>query len=228
MNRMRAAAGWFGSFLEKAQTFPDLHGLSNVGDLSDYDRLKEKLSCRDLGCFLQRFAFIYRDAGLIPDSIFRMEANGMCLEYSRDKGTSPDGKGKATLKKCSTSERQFWGLRNRRTNGARGCCNGIGAWDTDQCLSSVSYGQVELTVCDVSGGNWAQLWSFDAKGHIVLPGSSSNSMCLQVEGGDRLTKVKCTQPDVTVWRKRDERVPLEKTLYDDFMREDMPMTGSKA
>ena len=30
--------------------------------------LKEKLNCKDLGWFLDRFSFIYRDAGLIPDS----------------------------------------------------------------------------------------------------------------------------------------------------------------
>ena len=41
--------------------------------------LKEKLNCKDLGWFLDRFSFIYRDAGLIPDSIFRLEATGKGL-----------------------------------------------------------------------------------------------------------------------------------------------------
>jgi hypothetical protein len=213
INRLRAAAGWYGTFLDKAKTFPDLRGISGLGDLTDYERLKEKLACRDLGWFLKRFSFIYRDAGLIPDRIFRLEAGGMCLQYTRGKGTSPDGRGNVNLARCSSSEAQFFGPRNRKTareSAARECCNGFGAWDTDQCFSHLNGGSITTTVCDVAGRNWQQLWAFDANGHITIPGG-----CLQADVSSwKVYKVKCTQPEVTVWKIRDETVPLEKKLYD--------------
>jgi hypothetical protein len=217
-NRLRAAAGWYGKYLEKAKTFPDLSGVSNVGDLSAYDRLKEKLACRDLGWFLNRFSFIYRDAGLIPDTIFRLSAgNGMCLQYTRAKGTSPDGRGNVNLARCSSSEAQFFGLRNRKTareSSKRECCNGIGAWDTDQCFSHFDKTNIATTVCDVAGRNWQQLWWMDALGRINIPGG-----CLQADTNSwKLSKAKCTQQGLTIWKKMDETVPLEKRLYDESMK----------
>jgi polypeptide N-acetylgalactosaminyltransferase len=197
--------------------------VSNVGDLSDYQRLKDKLACRDLGWFLKRFSFIYRDAGLIPDSIFRLEASGsdMCLQYTRAKGTSPDGRGTVNLARCSTSESQFFGLRNRKTareSAARECCNGIGAWDTDQCFSHLNGNNIQTTGCDVAGRNWQQVWALDDAGRLSLSGPGGG--CLQADPIRwQLSKVKCTLQGLTVWKKRDETVPLEKQLYDQSIQD---------
>ena len=121
------------------------------------------------------------------------------------------------LARCSSSEAQFFGLRNRKTareSSKRECCNGIGAWDTDQCFSHFDKTNIATTVCDVAGRNWQQLWWMDALGRINIPGG-----CLQADTNSwKLSKAKCTQQGLTIWKKMDETVPLEKKLYDESMK----------
>ena len=69
-------------------------------------------------------------------------------------------------------------------------------------------------MCDVAGRNWQQLWAMDDAGRINIPGG-----CLQADTNSwKLFKAKCTQQGLTVWKKIDETVPLEKRLYDESIQ----------
>merc|ERR1712146_236201 len=69
----------------------------------------------------------------------------------------------AQLVPCDKNDdRQRWHGANKKSNGK--CCSGLRAWNTDQCIQSVSGGLVNTLVCDISGQAADMHWAFTNQG----------------------------------------------------------------
>merc|ERR1712176_1292297 len=119
--------------------------------------------CRPFAWLLRRFRNVYEDGGLVPPEIFMLqeEQTGKCLLYQGPPGTSYDGHESAMLDDCNEeNHRFFWHLGN--TNFETGkCCNGLRAWNTDQCLEGAELdgGTVATGICMMNGQDLLQQWS---------------------------------------------------------------------
>lgn len=134
------------------------------GDIGNLLSIKKERKCKEFSWFIHRFRDVYIDGGLVPDHTFLIKLakppaggqKGQCLRYMRGAGTSPDGRGTATLAPCNPSDhRQRWHIANKYT--------GIRAWNTDQCIDVAHGGGKEIStyVCDISGGSYSQQYRFD-------------------------------------------------------------------
>jgi len=174
---------------------------------------------------MRRFKHVYEDGGLIPSETFAMRAsvNGQCLTYLGNAGTSPDGKGRAALKRCDPDDdRQRWHGANRDTakSGAP-CCSGVRAWNTDQCLTGAtegSRGGATTFVCEISGSRHDQMWSLDGEGQIRKKGGGfMGSSCLEADASGTLRVSGCKGgvglSNSAPWTKHQPEEPVESRLY---------------
>lgn len=220
VNRARAVYAWYGEFAEKLKDYPSFvrpsYGdLPWYGNLSNMLQIKDNLKCRPFSWFLRRFKAIYEDAGLIPESVFmlREELSGKCLRFDGTAGTSGSGSGTATLSTCSpsTDARLFWHLGNKNKMSGR-CCDGMRAWNTDQCLQEVAAGRFKTGVCDVSGRNGGQTWSF-----VTAAGELRQRESCVGSAGSRgeLVRKPCIslRSSGSRWSKTNAEIPLETRLY---------------
>merc|ERR1719197_1235839 len=76
-NKARAVTAWFGEFREKVFTFPEyedfVSGEMSVGDMSNFDGLKSRLTCAPFSHYINRFSYVYLDGGLIPAEVFQIK-----------------------------------------------------------------------------------------------------------------------------------------------------------
>ncbi|CAE7947644.1 Pgant2 [Symbiodinium sp. KB8] len=212
-NRLRAAVAWFGDFSQKLSSFPGLQyerrnadGTPWYGNLDNILEVKTRLGCKSFAWFMNRFKHVYEDGGLIPAETFRIERDGgRCLTYEGGAGTSPDGKGTAVLRPCSSSdERQRWhGANKDLSQSGKSCCSGLRAWNTDQCINGASGGKVTTFVCDISGKLLQQAWRFDPSGQLQKQGRGGfmqSTECIVTTPGDEQLEVqRC--PSSISWKK---------------------------
>ena len=72
-NRARAAKAHFGPWWQKALTFPAFKRFGSIA--LDASAITERTAqCKPFSWYLQRFGHIYRDAGLLPSSIYQLES----------------------------------------------------------------------------------------------------------------------------------------------------------
>ncbi|CAJ1451033.1 unnamed protein product [Effrenium voratum] len=219
-NRLRAAMAWYGEFSEKLASFPGLQskrlnpdGTPWYGNLDNILEVKKRLKCKSFAWFMHRFKHVYEDGGLIPKETFtiRPENNrGQCLTYEGGAGTSPNGRGGAVLRPCDGSERQKWHGANRAAGS--GCCSGLRAWNTDQCVEGVAGGKIATMVCDVSGQNPQQAWRLEAGELRSSSGGNfmQSSDCVVLKDGN-LEVERCGGP--AAWHQDDVLEPVESKLY---------------
>lgn len=228
-NRMRAAKAWFGEFSEKLDSFPLLSmpgrtkpdGSAWYGDISNILEVKSRLQCKSFAWFMHRFRHVYEDGGLLPQETFSILAKSpnQCLRFMGQPGTSPDGRGKASLTPCNPSdERQRWHLANRDVSKTgKPCCNGLRAWNTDQCISSVSGGHISTFVCDISGRTSQQHWSLSVDGQLSSASGFMRKNCVVPftgpSGTVALHEEVCGASTKDVWSKDVPEEPVEWRLY---------------
>lgn len=178
-NKARAVSAWFDAFKEKAFLFPEyedfITGQNQIGDMSNYDRLKAKLGCGSFHDYIRRFRHVYLDTGMIPEEIFQLRESktGRCLE--RVPTALQHVPNEIILAPCAggdeggIAETQFWHLGNRDHRREDGpCCSGLMNWNFVQCLDGGVVGShLQSFECEISGHAANQLWSL-RDGELVL------------------------------------------------------------
>lgn len=226
-NRARAAVAWFGEFGEKLGSFPQLapdrrgpDGGPWYGDIGNILEVRQRLKCRSFAWFMHRFKHVYEDGGLIPAETFgiRAVADGQCLTYEGQPGTSPNGYGRAVLRPCEPgSERQRWHVANRDMSRQGQCCSGIRAWNTDQCIIGASQGTaVKTFVCDIAGKRPDQAWELTSDGRIRQRGRRHflGDRCLEPSGAGDVEERSCPAAGrAASWTKDSPGEPPEYVLY---------------
>lgn len=158
-NKARATAAWLGPFTEKVFSFPEFEAFVDnraaMGDMSNFERLKNKLKCKPFTHYLNKFKNIYFDAGIIPSEIFQLrhKSTGLCIEREYKKGSNND----VILAPCgggvsgaNIPEMQLWHAANR--NSKDECCSGLANWNFNQCLDARSVGsKVGTFPCSIPG-----------------------------------------------------------------------------
>merc|ERR1712046_48542 len=159
----------------------------------------------------------------IPDETFllREGQSQKCLQFNGQAGTSPDGRGGAELVACDEfNDRQRWHGANKLPNGA--CCSGIRAWNTDQCVESVSNGHINTYVCDVAGRQSNLFWAFTKDGMLqqgggALGGSSRCAVMKDDHPHKASLKERACRGVTGSWSKMGTVVPLERNLYNEYV-----------
>lgn len=221
-NRGRAIFAWFGEFAAKSYDYPTFRGRQQAfgerwfGDLKNFDDVRSRLQgCRPFAWYLRRFSSIYLDAGILPAEIFMLKeaSTGLCVRFEGRAGTSGRGHENIALSACDpTDDRSFWHSGNRAPHTG-GCCSGLRAWNTDQCLDEEG-----TSVCDISGQSRQQRWSFK-DGQLSLAGSSA---CLgPVSSTGELDVQECSAfaAGEARFTKENVTVPLEMRLYQQALRD---------
>eukprot|EP00439_Symbiodinium_sp_Y106_P076391 s2490_g15.t1 len=166
-NKARAVSGWLGPYANKTFTFPEynafFNGENSIGDLSNFEQLRQKLKCAPFSAYLHRFSYIYVDGGLIPQRVFQIQevSSGLCLEREAKEGRSHG----IVLSPCvgvdgihgrknqGVLDTQLWhpGNRDRKKEGGP-CCGGLLNWNFLQCLASHGFHSELFTEeCVISG-----------------------------------------------------------------------------
>mmetsp|Transcript_44445 Transcript_44445/g.105308 ORF Transcript_44445/g.105308 Transcript_44445/m.105308 type:complete len:813 (-) Transcript_44445:138-2576(-) len=176
-NKLRAAKAWMGDFVDKVLDNPEFGdfktGVKTLGNMSHFDRVKEKLQCTDFTHFLDKFHYIYFDSGYIPKEIFQIQevTTGFCLERQNgpEHGSNP-----VSLVPCLPTHeeavmKQQWQLSNARYG--KECCSGLMHWNTLQCLDTQGRGSaVNTWECQIDGMNANQRIELTASGELKRDG----------------------------------------------------------
>ncbi|CAJ1345626.1 unnamed protein product [Effrenium voratum] len=174
-NKARAVSAWLGPFANKTFTFPEydefFNGENSIGDLSNFNELREKLKCADFSSYIQRFSYVYLDGGLVPEKVFQIQevSTGLCLEREA-KETRSHG---IVLSPCVGEENkgpietQLWHPGNRDRSRDGSCCSGLMNWNFLQCLSAGGHGTPAATEeCEIGGHNAHQHFRLGPEGLV--------------------------------------------------------------
>ena len=219
-NRARAMLGHAPTyFANKTTTFPLFRKYANYQQLTgvegkpllEANSIQEATQhCKSFDEYLDFFSYIYRDAGLIPNKVFRLSPdNGetcLQLESARQWGTANSPNDELAMGPCrSNNTTQWFHKANRKLNAGRSgaddnqCCSGLRVWNTDQCITDEK--KPKTAVCNLAGGG--QVVRVNAKG------------CLQFGTNEcfdgKLKKMACTS-ECTKWSLVDSFVPPEYDL----------------
>lgn len=184
-NKARAVTAWFDGFRDKVFTFPEYEAFTDgsqvVGDMSNFDKLKSRMTCAPFSSYINRFSYVYIDGGLIPSEVYqiREESTQLCLERSpqakqphntilapcagADEGGNPG----------SISELQLWHGANRDRSEAglqagAPCCSGIMNWNFNTCLDAQGVGaRVRTYDCQLNGHSINQAFALTAEGDFL-------------------------------------------------------------
>ncbi|KAL3789586.1 hypothetical protein ACHAWO_009149 [Cyclotella atomus] len=224
-NQARAVKAHMGPWFDKTLTFPKYSVFKDKDlDTSVITDVTQKHGCHDFQWYLDKFSYIYRDAGVIPKEVFQLEAtSGKCLKLKKMQWTNygtPDDLVLADCIEGSTIETksQYWHLANRKEDGK--CCGGIRAWNTDQCIDGRSpkatEGDVPTYGCDLAGGLETSLKPKEGSSDEYLlalgKGQEHGKLCLSTKDS-RPIIIECD--NAITWKKRNPFTPLEFSLLSD-------------
>lgn len=226
-NRARAMKAHLGAWYDKTLTFPSFHQWrqSELDTSSITDGFSE-LSCHNFEWYLNRFKYIYKNAGVLPKEVFQIEAssssegNPQCLKLRNMGWTNYGTADDLVLVDCldgspKDPKPQYWHLSNRLKN--KTCCGSLRAWNTDQCIDGRNprEGETKVStyVCDLDSGMEAVLRPSEEKdGVFVLAlgrGKHHGALCAGIEDS-RLKIVDCS--NASTWKKRNPFTPVEYEL----------------
>ena len=218
-NRARAMLGHAPTyFAKKTTTFPLFVKYANIEQVTGIEGkpLLEATSiqeaarhCKSFDEYLDFFSYIYRDAGLIPNKVFRLSPdNGetcLQLESARQWGTANRPNDELAMGPCrSNNTTQWFHKANRKLSAGSApdenqCCGGLRVWNTDQCITDEK--QPKTAVCNLAGGG--QVVRVNAQGCLQF----GTYQCFD----SSLRKKTCTGT-CTKWSLVDSFVPPEYDL----------------
>eukprot|EP00927_Polykrikos_kofoidii_P086096 TRINITY_DN9546_c1_g3_i2.p1 TRINITY_DN9546_c1_g3~~TRINITY_DN9546_c1_g3_i2.p1 ORF type:complete len:864 (-),score=120.04 TRINITY_DN9546_c1_g3_i2:153-2744(-) len=185
-NKARAVRAWFGPFAEKTWTFPEYgmfaRGEQQIGSMEEYDVVKQKLQCKPFTSFLDRFSFIYKESGFLPEEVFQLreEKSGLCLQ--RDANDLVSDVFDVSLETCTgvatssgsvtsagkVAELQLWHVASRNPNDNR-CCSGLSNWNFNRCLTADGIGLSAAAVeCDIAGATLSQHFALNQMSNQLM------------------------------------------------------------
>merc|ERR1711924_501385 len=99
---------------------------------------------------------------------------------------------------------------------------GLRAWNTDQCIESVSSGHINTYVCDVAGANPGLYWALTSEGLLQQGagslGGSSRCVVLKDDHAQKASlKERACRGLQSSWSKVGSVVPLEMRLYNEYV-----------
>ena len=234
-NRARAAKAHFGAwFTKKTLTFPSFAQFKADGgaslDVSSITAAKSKLKCQPFSWYLDRFSHVYRDGGVLPRTIFQIEAvesggggggggggAALCLQMAQHQSWTNAGApdDSLVLRPCSDKgTTQWWHRANRAARGARKCCTGLRSWNSDQCIVQAGVGG-KTSVCDLDSANTMQQVALGADGKLRFTyAGAGERFCLSAAGGGRdggsVSVGSCAT--ATLWQRRHATTPVEFSI----------------
>jgi len=219
-NRARAVKAHLGDWYKKTLSFPSFKRWQRQDlDTSSITDSFSDLTCENFEWYLQRFKYIYRDAGVLPSEVFQIaavevEGSSLCLELKTLGWTNFGHDDEIVLKECTDThtqpQSQWWHGSNRLENGS--CCGSLRAWNTDQCINGrgVSTGaeKVPTHTCNLDSGKEVSLTPSSDDGEELLLKVGLKDNCISLEKGSKLlTVVPCK--DASKWFKRKPFTPIE-------------------
>ena len=230
LNRARAVKAHAGPwFANKTLSFPAFErwrgdGGSSLDASSITDGMGD-LDCKPFEWYLNRFGYIYHDAGVLPAKVFQLRAvlngtslgkgveHGMCLQLEGHKSwnnaASPEDR--TELSPCLsipnseiTGGTQWWHKSNRLGDGT--CCSSLRVWNTDQCLNK---GGMSTSVCSLEPDNEVYL---SKRGYLHV-----GERCMSVNANSMDLHVTDCK-GATTWQKRGAFAPIEFDLLSDNMK----------
>lgn len=169
---MKAHTGMF--YTNKTKVFRDFEKMTDdYVDTSSIDQALSKLRCKDFSWYLEKFAHIYRDAGLIPNQVFQITPDGgkscLALQDGAPWGY-PVQNEKLGTEKCdvqdgfsATEGRQFFHRSARNSEGK--CCAGLRVWNTKWCVAQ----NMATMLCDLNAGS-GQRAQITEEGYLQVEG----------------------------------------------------------
>lgn len=150
-NRGRVVAAWYGPFAGLAG------GAVSLDEVSNYDALKKRLSCRPLSYFFYRFRKLYFQGGVIAEEVFKLKeaSTGNCL-------MAHGGKLENCTKGIGSTEFQL-GNVDKDTGK---CCSGIRIHKTNDCFDYWDKDGPHPYACDTMGRNTNQWYKIRKDGRI--------------------------------------------------------------
>eukprot|EP00804_Cyclotella_cryptica_P028289 CCRYP_013167-RA/>CCRYP_013167-RA protein AED:0.02 eAED:0.02 QI:340/1/1/1/1/1/3/271/1192 len=225
-NRARAVKAHLGPWYGKTLTFPSFdQWRGRELDTSSITDGIAKLGCHDFEWYLDRFSYIYKDAGVLPKEVFQIEASSIagapqCLQLKKMGWTNYGNSDELELVDCldgppKEPKPQYWHLSSRLDD--KTCCGSLRAWNTDQCIDgrSPKIGETKVSTytCDLDSGIEAVLKpKNDREEEYVLAlgrGTQHGVLCASVEDS-ALKIVGCA--NASTWKKRSPFTPLEYEL----------------
>lgn len=207
INRAKAMKAHASMFYEnKTKVFGTFQHMSGV-DTSSIERALEKLQCKDFYWYLEHFAHIYRDAGLIPKQVFQITPDGgktcLALQSPIAWGGAVSNENLVTVP-CDTHDGfsaaggvQFFHLSARNSDGK--CCSGLRMWNTNACLAA----GMKAKWCYLDGdGQKAEL---TPEGYLKVEGKCWDGR------NNQLSEAECSEGS-TKWTKLRPFVPSEYLL----------------
>jgi len=237
-NRARAVKAHLGAWFEKTLSFPSFNTWKNKElDVSSITDAFKHLGCENFEWYLNRFKNIYRDAGVLPDEIFQIEASGLeeqCIQLKRSGWTNYGSADEVIVKDCAgasptSPSTVWWHKSNRLEDGS--CCGGLRAWNTDQCIDGRSRKAGEKKVpsytCDLDSGleTFLEKTLDDKEEYLLRIGKGKGDLCLSVGDEAMLTVVKCDS--ATTWRKRHPLTPIEYEYLSDESKKEFRLSSTQ-
>eukprot|EP00929_Paragymnodinium_shiwhaense_P104737 TRINITY_DN69431_c0_g1_i1.p1 TRINITY_DN69431_c0_g1~~TRINITY_DN69431_c0_g1_i1.p1 ORF type:complete len:778 (-),score=178.88 TRINITY_DN69431_c0_g1_i1:44-2377(-) len=197
-NIARVAAGWFDSFAEKYKGGELSRSHLDVGNIKS---VKEALGCKPFAYFLHRFRVVYKEGGLLPDTVFRFRSkkSGRCITRLNN----------FALTDCRHAS--WLHLANQDPKRGGKCCSGIRQWNAMECFDRLDQTGPLPYYCDITGHNANQQYYYGEDGLIR---HQLDHTCLsESPDGQHLAPSTCHPDKATVWEQIDSFVPVETTTY---------------
>jgi polypeptide N-acetylgalactosaminyltransferase len=225
MNRARAVKAHLGGWYDKALDFPSFKRWKGSElDTSSITDSFSDLKCENFEWYLKRFKYIYRDAGVLPASVFQIAASHiqgtpLCLELKTLGWTNFGHSDELILKECAEThtepKSQWWHGSNRLKDGS--CCGSFRAWNTDQCIdgraATAGAEKIRTSTCNLDSGEEVSLKPSGNEEEEELLLTVGQGNCISLEKDSKLAVVPCK--DASKWRKRKAFTPIEYNLLSD-------------
>ena len=208
-NRYRAARAWFDEYIEKVHEYPIFRKYAPpakvpIPDISSILEVKDELKCKPFQWFIDRFSMVYKNAGVLPEEVFRIRDDTTNLCFAR-RNLGKRDEHDVVAATCSTDDpMQLWHVGNR--NGDE-CCSGLRSYDSMYCMAGGSGGEVRGSECNTFGKANEQHVNVTSDGKIFFTKMNTYAT-VAASPKDVITQVPCDSPDIL---KEFSRKPVDNS-----------------